>query len=102
MVAQGILDMIKNGLSIDKLHIVSHSLGSQLSSLVARNFKNISNLKIKRISALDPAFPLFYPGMIAGHLSKDDAEFVDVIHTDAGIYGAPISTGTADFWPNGN
>lgn len=25
---------------------------------------------------------------------------VDVIHTDAGLYGAPRSTGTVDFWPN--
>lgn len=61
-----------------------------------------SDLKIKRISALDPAFPLFYPGLIAGHLSENDAEFVDVIHTDAYIYGAPISTGTVDFYPNGS
>lgn len=41
------------------------------------------------------------PGLIAGHLSKDDADFVDVIHADAFLYGAPISTGTVDFWPNG-
>lgn len=26
---------------------------------------------------------------------------VDVIHTDAWLYGAPVSTGTVDFWPNG-
>ena len=26
---------------------------------------------------------------------------VDVIHTDGGILGASISTGTVDFWPNG-
>lgn len=25
---------------------------------------------------------------------------VDVIHTDAWLYGAPVSTGTVDFWPN--
>lgn len=25
---------------------------------------------------------------------------VDIIHTDAGIYGQPIATGTVDFWPN--
>lgn len=55
-----------------------------------------------RISALDPAFPLFYlTAGLAAHLSKHDAEFVDVIHTDAWLYGAPSSTGTADFWPNG-
>lgn len=26
---------------------------------------------------------------------------VDIIHTDAGLYGQPISTGSVDFWPNG-
>lgn len=34
------------------------------------------------------------------HLSDKDAQFVDIIHTDAGLYGQPISTGTVDFWPN--
>ena len=53
-----------------------------------------------RISALDPAFPPFYPGIFATALSSKDADFVDVIHTDAWLYGAPVSTGTADFWPN--
>lgn len=27
--------------------------------------------------------------------------FVDIIHTDAGGFGAPKSTGTVDFWVNG-
>lgn len=53
-----------------------------------------------RISALDPAFPPFYTGGLTKHISKKDAEFVDIIHTDAWIYGAPFSTGHADFWPN--
>lgn len=93
--------MFNNGLNRERFHIVAHSLGCQLASMTARNIISRSKLKIKRISALDPAFPLFYPGLIAGHLSKNDADFVDVIHTDAFLYGAPIPTGTADFWPNG-
>lgn len=35
------------------------------------------------------------------HIDKNDAEFVDIIHTDANFYGAPMATGTIDFWPNG-
>ncbi|KAF9412373.1 hypothetical protein HW555_009118 [Spodoptera exigua] len=55
-----------------------------------------------RLTALDPAFPAFYPdGVVMEHVNAKDAEFVDVIHTDAGGYGAPVRTGTADFWPNG-
>lgn len=35
------------------------------------------------------------------HIGENDAEFVDIIHTDAGVYGAPVRTGSVDFWPNG-
>lgn len=51
-----------------------------------------------RITALDPANPPFYPG--TSHLAASDATLVDVIHTDAWLYGAPVSTGSIDFWPN--
>lgn len=53
-----------------------------------------------RLSALDPAFPPFYPAIGTTALSEKDATMVDVIHTDAWLYGAPVSTGTIDFWPN--
>jgi hypothetical protein len=54
------------------------------------------------VTALDPAFPNFYPdGATMRHIRATDAIFVDIIHTDAGQYGAPYTTGTADFWPNG-
>lgn len=59
---------------------------------------SILHLLFRRISALDPAFPPFYPG--TGHISASDARMVDVIHTDAWLYGAPVSTGSIDFWPN--
>lgn len=36
-----------------------------------------------------------------GHLAPSDAEFVDVIHTDGGVFGFPVSLGHADFFPNG-
>lgn len=49
---------------------------------------------------MDPAFPGFFPGILISHLSERDAEFVDIIHTDAGQYGQPVGTGTIDFWPN--
>lgn len=53
-----------------------------------------------RITGLDPANPPFFPAILLDHLSHRDAEFVDIIHTDAGLYGQPYSTGTTDFWPN--
>jgi pancreatic triacylglycerol lipase len=72
---------------------------------IARTYKSLSktNRKIKRISALDPALPLFYPKVIffPQHIEADDADFVDVIHTDGGFYGVMESTGSVDFFPNG-
>lgn len=63
--------------------------------------KSMQETKLVRISGLDPAFPSFFPSMGTKPVNKNDAEFVDIIHTDAWFYGAPKSTGTVDFWPNG-
>ncbi|XP_052865814.1 phospholipase A1 VesT1.02 isoform X1 [Anopheles cruzii] len=97
-----VLRMAAAGLDVNKLHLVGHSLGGQLAGYIGRTVITQSDKKLKldRISALDPAFPPFYPGILATALSSKDANFVDVIHTDAWLYGAPVSTGTADFWPN--
>lgn len=102
VLAEKLLPQFDNGLDIEKFHIVGHSLGGQMAGIIGRHIKELSNKtkQIKRVSALDPAFPLFYLGRLARRLSRHDAEFVDVMHTDAWLYGAPISTGTADFWPN--
>lgn len=60
------------------------------------------NENFKRISALDPALPLFYPPTNATQtINVNDAVLVDVIHTDAGNYGAPVNTGCVDFVVNG-
>ncbi|KAG5669190.1 hypothetical protein PVAND_017084 [Polypedilum vanderplanki] len=100
--SDSILDLINAGLDINKLHVVGHSLGGQLAGATAKHIKEKSNkaLKLRRISALDPAFPGFYPQMFYNHIDKYDAKFVDVIHTNGAMAGAPISTGTVDFWPN--
>ncbi|XP_013113989.2 phospholipase A1 [Stomoxys calcitrans] len=102
VLAKHLLKQFDNGLDIDKFHIVGHSLGGQMAGIIGREVweRSQKTKKIKRITGLDPAFPLFYMGGLARHLCKYDAEFVDVMHTDAWIYGAPSSAATADFWPN--
>lgn len=51
---------------------------------------------------LDPACPGFMIiPLQREHLSKDDGEFVDVIHTAGGIFGCMDSLGHVDFYPNG-
>ncbi|CAH0714530.1 unnamed protein product, partial [Brenthis ino] len=100
--AEQINKLIEDGLQIDKFQVIGHSLGSHVAGYLARDLKNKYNKIVKRLTALDPAFPAFYPdGVVMEHVTDKDAEFVDVIHTDAGGYGAPVRTGTADFWPNG-
>lgn len=97
------MDWIDDGLNLENFHIVGHSLGGQMAGLIGRSVdkKSKGESKIARISALDPAFPTFYPSMGTPPVNKRDANFVDIIHTDAWFYGAPVSTGTVDFWPNG-
>lgn len=57
-----------------------------------------------RITGLDPAGLLFFPDLPIiepeNHLSEDDADFVDIVHTDTGGYGYPLQTGAADFYVN--
>jgi len=97
-----LVDLTNDGFPLESVHLVGHSLGGQLVGYIGRTVieKSDSKMKIKRISALDPAFPGFYPAVFGTHISCKDAEFVDIIHTDAWLYGTPATTGTADFWPN--
>ena len=47
------------------------------------------------------AYPLYMNTGPEGHLDRNDADFVDIIHTDGGRLGFPIPLGHADFYPNG-
>ncbi|KAL4705593.1 hypothetical protein ACJJTC_004470 [Scirpophaga incertulas] len=94
--------LINNGLPLKNIHLIGHSLGGQVVGYTGRTLINSYGKTLKRITGLDPAFPNFYPdGIFLKHIRDTDAEFVDIIHTDAGGYGAPVPTGTVDFWPNG-
>lgn len=97
-----VLDAIQNGLEVDKFHAVGHSLGGQLCGYLARQVFSASNgaVEVQRVTGLDPAYPGFFPPYARQHLSSSDAALVDIIHTDAGVFGQLGSTGTVDFWPN--
>ncbi|XP_075984967.1 pancreatic lipase-related protein 2-like [Anticarsia gemmatalis] len=92
--------LLKRGLSLKGLHLVGHSMGAHLVSYAAR-YLMARGYTVPRMTGLDPAYPGFYPPIVAPHMSPSDATFVDVIHTDGGYFGTPASTGHADFWPNG-
>ncbi|XP_015516096.2 lipase member H-A-like [Neodiprion lecontei] len=93
--AQAFNELVKNGLDSSTLHVVSHSLGSQVSGF----FGKCVDFIVPRITGLDPAGPGF--DMMNENLASGDARFVDIIHTDAGIYGTASNKGDANFYPNG-
>lgn len=87
-------------ISLDDVHLVGHSLGGQMSGFIGQHTKRICNKTIGRITGMDPAGP-FYQGLpTSQRLDDSDANFVDVIHTNAGILGYWGKCGHADFYVN--
>lgn len=85
------------------MDILGHSLGAHICGFAGRTFVKESpgNQYLPRITGLDPARPCFNQGHKLDGLSRGDAEFVDIIHTNAGALGKRSTIGDADFWPNG-
>lgn len=50
---------------------------------------------------LDPALPFFATSARHAKLDPSDADFVDVIHSNAGIFGKIEACGDIDFYVNG-
>ncbi|KOB79144.1 Vitellogenin [Operophtera brumata] len=98
--ARAMSRLLKQGVPVEGVHFVGHSLGAHVLAYAARSLA-ARGFKIPRLTGLDPAYPGFYPPILGQPVSKADATFVDIIHTDGGGYGAPGKTGHADFWPNG-
>ncbi|XP_071451360.1 lipase member H-like [Hetaerina americana] len=89
-----------SGVDLGNIHLCGHSLGAHVMGLTGKEFNKFPS-KIARITGLDPAAPLYSVNDTSTRLDRDDADFVDVIHTCGGLlgFGAPI--GKVDFFPNG-
>ncbi|KAL4237014.1 hypothetical protein ACF0H5_005398 [Mactra antiquata] len=85
-----ILNLISIGSSFESIHMIGHSLGAHISGQVGQLLRK-DNMTFGRITGLDPAEPDFKSHPIAVRLDKNDAIYVDVIHTN----GAPVSSGGA-------
>ncbi|XP_053168561.1 pancreatic lipase-related protein 2-like isoform X2 [Hemicordylus capensis] len=90
------------------IHLIGHSLGAHTAGEAGRRLRGVNRIfpGLGRITGLDPAGLCFegFPPMV--RLDPSDAEFVDVIHTNAGSfptigYGMVNATGDLDFYPNG-
>lgn len=85
-------------LSLDRVHLIGHSLGAHTAGYAGANVKSG---KVRRITGLDPAGPNFYLKGPDHRLDPTDAQFVDVIHTAVGSAGHYKNLGHVDFFPNG-
>lgn len=75
------------------IYLIGHSLGSHISGFTGKTFTSLTGHRVGRITALDPAGPCFSHVDPELRLQSSDAAFVDVIHTDAGVYGLKDSVG---------
>lgn len=94
-------EMVKSGLDHKNIHLVGHSLGAHIAGFAGKTFHTLTGTLVGRISGLDPAGPSFTHVDSNLRLAASDAEFVDVIHTNAGVYGLTSPVGHVDFFPNG-
>ncbi|OAD55345.1 Hepatic triacylglycerol lipase [Eufriesea mexicana] len=88
----------QGAVSLPNLHVIGFSLGAEVAGFMG---KALAPRKVGRITGLDAAYPLYMNTGSEGHLTKSDAMFVDVIHTDGGNFGFPNPLGHVDFYPNG-
>ncbi|KAF2897747.1 hypothetical protein ILUMI_08429 [Ignelater luminosus] len=82
------------------VHVSGHSMGGQMAGIVGQETQKQCNTKIGRVTALDPAGPLYQGIDESRRLDASDAAFVDVIHTNEGLLGYLGSCGQVDFFPN--
>lgn len=83
---------------LDDIHVIGFSLGAQMAGMISQHMRAG---KLRHVTGLDPAKPLFVFANDAKRLSKMDADFVDVIHTDVLQRGMLQPVGHADFYVNG-
>ncbi|KDR21088.1 Pancreatic lipase-related protein 2 [Zootermopsis nevadensis] len=101
--------MLALGVRPSDVHMVGFSLGAHVAACASHVVQTRLSVKVGRITGLDPASPIFRSNLFVESerkLDKNDAEFVDIIHTD----GSPVWTdgfgllqplGHVDFFPNG-
>lgn len=89
--------MQQSGVSLSSIHLIGVSLGAHISGFIGANF----NSSIGRITALDPAGPLFTGTSPEHRLDPTDAQFVDALHTDIDALGFREPLGHIDFYANG-
>ncbi|XP_041969237.1 lipase member H-like [Aricia agestis] len=103
-VAQNLFKFIYNlhrhGYSLSSIHLIGFSLGAHVAGITGKLVQKRLKGKIKRITALDPARPCFLQ-FSQYRLDKEDAKFVNVIHSSIGVLGIEEPLGHVDVFLNG-
>lgn len=91
------------GLDITQVQATGHSLGAHVCGAIGQH---LERFRLPFITGMDPAGPFFYNVTADHRLDPTDAEFVQVIHTDACsiltiCLGVVEEAGHVDFYPNG-
>ncbi|XP_068148785.1 pancreatic lipase-related protein 3 [Drosophila tropicalis] len=85
--------------SLEQLSLVGFAEGAHLAGGVGEKVKTDLGQQLTKITALDPTAE---NGELLQHkLSAQDAEFVEVIHTNSGGAGTWEELGHVDYYPNG-
>ncbi|XP_077295421.1 pancreatic lipase-related protein 3-like [Arctopsyche grandis] len=94
--------LIDLGSNVNNFHIMGHSLGGHITGIASRS---VTKGKITYITvtfkpySFDPASPFFGNG--SQRIRPGDANYVEIIHTNAGNVGLEDPVGDNDFYPNG-
>ncbi|XP_065091318.1 phospholipase A1-like [Ochlerotatus camptorhynchus] len=91
--------LLKQGLTMDQVTLVGHSMGAHISGIAGYSLDGT----VPMILGLDPAGPAFTkPFLVSANkrLDKSDAMFVQAIHTDKNIIGSSTNLGHQDFYTN--
>lgn len=84
------------GVSLDSINVIGHSLGAHIAGVAGKHQSG----RLNTIVGLDPAGPLFATNG-SDALSRHDAQYVEMVCTNARLLGFYSPLGDATFYPNG-
>lgn len=99
--AAALKDLTDHSYPIENIHLIGHSLGAHIVGAAGRNYNELTGNWLPRITGLDPANPCFNEGQTLSGLSRGDANYVVVVHSNPGALGKREPLGDVDFYPNG-
>ncbi|XP_033150122.1 phospholipase A1 [Drosophila busckii] len=87
----------ETGMRFEDLQLIGFSMGAHVAGLAGQH---VQTGRVSIIRALDPALPFFRYAQEKERLTKDDADYVEVLHTSVGSYGFDRPLGHVDFYAN--